>query len=77
MTLREAVQYTITVDAGRGDYELPEGPYYEGRDYELYIKNLKRPLSAFSYRYTMSWPKLDKTTDDRGYQIYISIGQSF
>ena len=31
------MQYTITVDAGRGDYELPEGPYYEGRDYELYI----------------------------------------
>lgn len=45
-------------------YIVPLTPTNALRDYELYIKNLKRPLSAFSYRYTMSWPKLDKTTDE-------------
>ncbi len=45
-------------------YVVPLMPVNALQDYELYIKNLKRPLSAFSYRYTMSWPKLDKTTDE-------------
>ena len=37
VTFREAAQYTITVDAGEGEYQLPEGPYYEGRDVTITV----------------------------------------
>ncbi len=29
-----------------------------------YTDNLKRPLTPFSYRYTIAWPRLDVTADD-------------
>ena len=41
-------------------YVEPMTPVTALLDYELYMKNLKRPLTAFSYRYGISWPKLDK-----------------
>ncbi len=37
VTFEVAQQYTITVDAGRGSFLLPDGPYYEGRGYTVYI----------------------------------------
>lgn len=45
-------------------YVEPLKPISALKDYELYAKNLKRPLMPYSYRYTVSWPKLDKTAKD-------------
>ena len=49
-------------------YIVPLTPTNALLDYELYIKNLKRPLMPYSYRYQISWPKLDKTSKE-----YISV----
>lgn len=43
-------------------YIVPLTPTNALLDYELYVKNLKRPLMPYSYRYQLAWPKLDKTS---------------
>lgn len=45
-------------------YIEPLTPTNALKDYELYIQNLKRPLSCYSYRYQISWPKLDKSSKE-------------
>ena len=45
-------------------YIEPLTPTNALKDYELYIQNLKRPLSCYSYRYQISWPNLDKSSEE-------------